>query len=77
MGVVVRNVTRQNVFSYHWVNEGIVKEAARLEQKKKLEKLRMDRTRMMNRRLNGRSNKISLPDIINSQIIAKMNKAGK
>jgi hypothetical protein len=75
LGIVVRNVTNQHIFSYHWIDEAIHREADKLEQKKRQERLRKEREQRMNRKLKSqKSNKVSLPQIINQQIISKLSK---
>ena len=75
IGVVIRNVFHQHVFSYHWVDEGIHRKTNQIEQKKRLERQKKEREQQYNRKLKSqKTNRISLPQIINQQIIAKLSK---
>ena len=75
LGVVIRNVFHQNIFSYHWVDEGIHRKTNQLEQKKRVERQKKEREQQYNRKLKSqKTNRISLPQIINQQIIAKLSK---
>jgi hypothetical protein len=78
IGLVVRTVTNQHIFSYHWIDEAICREADRLEIKKRQEKLKMEREQRINRKLKTKgSSKISLPQLINQHIISKLSKNSK
>lgn len=73
LGIVVRTVETQHIFSYMWLDEALQRKAASVEAAKRHERQKKERQKKETRK----THKISLTSIIQSHILPQLSKAKK